>query len=77
MVGDLAFTLVPDAALAPGDARATWQGGGAEFDLANRRLAIAGALSAAGLDLQPEIQKRSSGAGLSSETGQPSENPKL
>ena len=58
LVGDLAFTLVPDAALAPGDARATWQGGGAEFDLANRRLAIAGALSAAGLDLHPEIQKR-------------------
>ena len=58
LVGDLAFTLVPDPTLVPGDARATWQGGGAEFDLANRRLAIAGALSAAGLDLHPEIQKR-------------------
>jgi hypothetical protein len=52
------LTLLADATLAPGDARATWQGGGAEFDLAKRRLAIAEALSAAGLDLQPEIQKR-------------------
>jgi flagellar biosynthesis/type III secretory pathway protein FliH len=57
LVGDLAVTLVPDAGLAPGDARAAWQGGGAEFDLAKRRSMIAEALSAAGLDLQPEIQK--------------------
>jgi hypothetical protein len=48
---------VPDATLAPGDARATWQGGSAEFDLAKRRLAIAEALSAAGLYVDPEIQK--------------------
>jgi hypothetical protein len=58
LVGDLAVTLVADPALAPGDARAAWQGGGAEFDLAKRRLAIADALSAAGLELQPEIQER-------------------
>lgn len=57
LVGDLAVTLVPDAALAPGDARASWQGGGAEFDLAKRRAAIAEALSAAGIDLQPDHQK--------------------
>jgi flagellar biosynthesis/type III secretory pathway protein FliH len=57
LVGDLGVTLVPNAVLAPGDARAVWQGGGAEFDLANRRSAIAEALSAAGLDLEPELQK--------------------
>jgi flagellar assembly protein FliH len=57
LIGDLAVTLVPDAALAPGDARASWQGGGAEFDLAKRRASIAEALSAAGLDLQPDNQK--------------------
>ena len=57
LVGDLAFTLVPDASLAPGDARAAWQGGGAEFDLAKRRTAIAEALSAAGLELQPDHQQ--------------------
>lgn len=57
LVGDLAVTLVPDASLAPGDARAAWQGGGAEFDLAKRRAAVAEALSAAGLDLQPDHQK--------------------
>ena len=57
LVGDLAVTLVPDAALPPGDARASWQGGGAEFDLAKRRAAIVEALSAAGLDLQPDHQK--------------------
>jgi flagellar biosynthesis/type III secretory pathway protein FliH len=58
LIGDLALTLVPDATLAPSDARASWQGGGAEFDLAKRRAAIAEALSAAGLDLQPDNQKR-------------------
>ncbi|MCA3275078.1 MAG: hypothetical protein ING26_06100 [Roseomonas sp.] len=57
LIGDLAVTLVPDAALPPGDARAFWQGGSAEFDLAKRRAAIAEALSAAGLDLQPDNQK--------------------
>ena len=57
LVGDLAVTLVPDTTLAPGDARASWQGGGAEFDFAKRRLAIAEALSAAGLYVDPEIQK--------------------
>jgi len=50
LVGDLPVTLVPDAALAPGDARAVWQGGGAEFDLAARRAAIMDVLRAAGLD---------------------------
>jgi hypothetical protein len=49
-LGDLPVTLVPDAALAPGDARAVWQGGGAEFDLAARRAAIMDVLRAAGLD---------------------------
>ena len=57
LIGDLAVTLVPDATLAPGDARATWQGGSAEFDLVKRRLAITEALSAAGLYVDPEIQK--------------------
>jgi flagellar biosynthesis/type III secretory pathway protein FliH len=57
LVGDLAVTLVPDTTLPPGDARASWQGGGAEFDLAKRRAAIVEALSAAGLDLQPDHQK--------------------
>jgi flagellar assembly protein FliH len=50
LLGDLPVTLVPDAALAPGDARAVWQGGGAEFDLAARRAAIMDVLRAAGLD---------------------------
>jgi flagellar biosynthesis/type III secretory pathway protein FliH len=57
LVGDLAVTLVPDATLPPGDARATWQGGGAEFDLAARRAALAEALNAAGLGFEPEDQK--------------------
>ncbi|MFN8983140.1 MAG: hypothetical protein ACK5X9_11530 [Alphaproteobacteria bacterium] len=57
LVGDLAVTLVPDATLHPGDARATWQGGGAEFDLAARRAALAEALNAAGLGFEPENQK--------------------
>lgn len=54
LVGDLAVTLVADAKLPPGDARAVWQGGGADFSLASRRAAIAEALSAAGLELQTE-----------------------
>ncbi|MFN9090644.1 MAG: hypothetical protein ACK5V0_03840 [Alphaproteobacteria bacterium] len=58
LVGDLAVTLVPDAALAPGDARAVWQGGGAEFDIAARRAAMAEALNAAGLGPEPILQKR-------------------
>jgi flagellar biosynthesis/type III secretory pathway protein FliH len=57
LIGDLAVTLVADAALPPGDARATWQGGGAEFDLARRRAAIAEAFAAAGLDLQTDDQE--------------------
>ena len=56
LVADLAVTLVPDAALAPGDARAIWQGGGAEFDIAARRAAVAEALNAAGLGLEPTLQ---------------------
>jgi len=58
LLGDLAVTLVPDAALAPGDARATWQGGGAEFNLAKRRQQIAEALSAAGLAIEDQTQDR-------------------
>ena len=58
LVSDLAVTLQPDASLAPGDARATWQGGGAEFELSKRRAAIAEALSAAGLDLEHQNQDR-------------------
>lgn len=58
LVGDLAVTLVPDAALAAGDARASWQGGGAEFDLTKRRATIAEALSAAGLDIEDHTQDR-------------------
>jgi flagellar biosynthesis/type III secretory pathway protein FliH len=58
LVGDLAVRLQPDAALAPGDARASWQGGGAEFELSKRRAAIAGALSAAGLDIEDHTQHR-------------------
>ncbi|MCA3324653.1 MAG: hypothetical protein INF75_11975 [Roseomonas sp.] len=57
LVGDLSVTLVADPAIGLGDARAVWQGGGAEFDLAKRRAAIAEALSAAGLDLEPDLQK--------------------
>lgn len=57
LVGDLSVTLVADPGIAPGDARAVWQGGGAEFELAKRRTAIAEALSAAGLDLEPDLQK--------------------
>jgi len=57
LVGDLPVTLVPDAALAPGDARAVWQGGGAEFDLAARRAAIMDVMRAAGLDPQAEFKQ--------------------
>jgi len=42
-------TVEEDAALAPGDARAEWRGGGAAFDLAARRRDIGGVLAAAGL----------------------------
>ena len=42
-------TVAEDAALAPGDARAEWRGGGANFDLAARRRDIRGVLDAAGL----------------------------
>ena len=57
LVGDLPVTLVPDAALAPGDASAVWQGGGAEFDLAARRAAIMDVMRAAGLDPQAEFKQ--------------------
>jgi len=57
LVGDLPVTLVPDAAIAPGDARAVWQGGGAEFDLAARRAAIMDVLRAAGLDPEAEFKQ--------------------
>lgn len=52
LIGDLAVTLVADPSIAPGQARAVWQGGGASFDLAARRAAIKAALSAAGLDIE-------------------------
>jgi flagellar biosynthesis/type III secretory pathway protein FliH len=55
LAGDLPVTLVPDPALAPGDARAVWQGGGADFDLAARRAAIMDLLRAAGLDPEAEF----------------------
>jgi flagellar biosynthesis/type III secretory pathway protein FliH len=57
LAGDLPVTLVPDAALAPGDARAVWQGGGAEFDLAARRAAIMDVMRAAGLDPEAEFKQ--------------------
>lgn len=57
LAGDLPVTLVPDAALAPGDARAVWQGGGAEFDLAARRAAIMDVMRAAGLDPKAEFKQ--------------------
>ena len=38
-----------DAALAPGDARASWRGGGARASLAARRAAVAEILGALGL----------------------------
>jgi flagellar biosynthesis/type III secretory pathway protein FliH len=57
LIGDLAVTLAAEATIAPGDARASWQGGGAEFNLAARRKAIAEALSAAGLGFEPERQE--------------------
>lgn len=57
LAGDLPVTLVPDAALAPGDARAAWQGGGAEFDLAARRAAIMDVMRAAGLDPEAEFKQ--------------------
>ena len=49
LIGDMAVALVPDPKLAPGEARAVWQGGGAEFNLEARRATIAEALRAAGL----------------------------
>jgi flagellar biosynthesis/type III secretory pathway protein FliH len=57
LVGDLPVKLVPDAALAQGDARAGWQGGGAEFDLAARRAAIMDVMRAAGLDPEAEFKQ--------------------
>jgi hypothetical protein len=38
-----------DAALAPGDAKASWRGGSASSSLAARRAAVAGVLGALGL----------------------------
>lgn len=47
------WTIEPDAALPPGDARIAWRGGAASLDLAGRRAAIRAALAA--LDLvEPE-----------------------
>ncbi len=49
LLGAAAITIEADASLAPGDARATWRGGGAVLDLAQRRQAIRQLLESAGL----------------------------
>ena len=49
LLGHAAFRVEEDAALAPGDARAEWQGGGATFDLAARRREIGRVLAMAGI----------------------------
>lgn len=48
-IGDARLTVEEDAALAPGDARASWRGGGAVLSLAEQRGAVAGVLAALGL----------------------------
>lgn len=49
LLGTSAILVEEDAALPPGDARATWRGGGAAFDLAMRRQAIRQLLESSGL----------------------------
>ncbi|WP_204623692.1 hypothetical protein, partial [Crenalkalicoccus roseus] len=49
-IGDPRVAVEEDAALAPGDARALWRGGGAVAALAGRRRIVAEVLSALGLD---------------------------
>ena len=49
LLGSSAIVVEEDAALPPGDARATWRGGGAAFDLAMRRQAIRHLLESSGL----------------------------
>ncbi len=51
-IGDPRIALVPDATVAPGDARAEWQGGEAAMDLAERRRAIRAALADCGIALE-------------------------
>ncbi|GGC56783.1 hypothetical protein GCM10011504_38930 [Siccirubricoccus deserti] len=45
-IADPRLTIVEDAALPPGDARAAWRGGGATLSLAARRRAVAAMLAA-------------------------------
>jgi len=52
LLATVAIAVEEDAALAPGDARATWRGGGAAFDLAARRREIRRILQSAGLGLE-------------------------
>ena len=49
LLGATAITVEEDPSLLPGDARATWRGGGAALDLAQRRQAIRQLLESAGL----------------------------
>lgn len=49
LLGATGLAIEEDAALAPGDARAVWRGGGAGFGLGARRQAIRQVLEAAGL----------------------------
>lgn len=49
LLGGTAFAVEEDAALAPGDARAEWRGGGAGFELDARRHDIRRVLHAAGI----------------------------
>lgn len=49
LLGARAITVEEDAAVPPGDARATWRGGGAAFDLSTRRQAIRQLLESSGL----------------------------
>jgi flagellar biosynthesis/type III secretory pathway protein FliH len=49
LLGGLRVTVEEDAALPPGDARASWRAGGAALDLAARRQAIRAVLESSGL----------------------------
>lgn len=49
LLGASTITVIEDTAIAAGDARAEWRGGGAALDLASRRQAIRQLLESAGL----------------------------
>ncbi len=51
-IDDARIVVTEDAALAPGDARACWQGGGAAMELARQRSMVAEVLHALGLQGQ-------------------------